>query len=194
MPRYIPGAAPPYAQESMLEYYAHFNSFPNPTHFMDDGISRTRFNRFGFTAMPDTYTIFIIEKDFYGQGEAVHPIERINLATGKSFEDGEHILYVNSEYRGDSTIGKLMHDFNCIKADDMNFELMTNRTRCLKENPKGMNEMYKIMEDMRSESLKEVALCMLAAGKYALERSARRTGYTTLLNSFSSYTCRSAFL
>ena len=34
------------------------------------------------------------EKDFYGQGKAVYPIERINLATGKSFEDGEHILYV----------------------------------------------------------------------------------------------------
>ena len=43
-----------------------------------------------FKELPDTYTIFIIEKDFYGQSEAVYPIERINLATGKSFEDGEH--------------------------------------------------------------------------------------------------------
>ena len=126
--------------------------------------------------MPDTYTIFIIEKDFYGQGEAVYPIERINLATGKSFEDGEHILYVNGEYRGESDIGKLMHDFNCTKADDMNFELMANRTRYLKENPKGVSEMCKIMEDMRSESLKEVALRMLSAGKYALEEIANISG------------------
>ena len=123
-----------------------------------------------------TYTIFIIEKDFYGQSEAVYPIERINLATGKSFEDGEHILYVNGEYRGESDIGKLMHDFNCTKADDMNFELMANRTRYLKENPKGVNEMCKIMEDMRSESLKEVALRMLSAGKYALEEIANISG------------------
>ena len=49
-----------------------------------------------------------------------------------------------------------MHDFNCTKADDMNFELMANRTRYLKENPKGVSEMCKIMEDMRIESLKEV--------------------------------------
>ena len=126
--------------------------------------------------MPDTYTIFIIEKDFYGQSEAVYPIERINLATGKSFEDGEHILYVNGEYRGDSAIGKLMHDFNCTKAADMNFELMANRTRYLKENPKGVSEMCKIMEDMRSESLKEVALRMLSAGKYALEEIANISG------------------
>ena len=129
-----------------------------------------------FKELPDTYTIFIIEKDFYGQGEAVYPIERINLATGKSFEDGEHILYVNGEYRGDSAIGKLMHDFNCTKADDMNFELMANRTRYLKENPKGVSEMCKIMEDMRIESLKEVALRMLAAGKYALEEIASISG------------------
>ena len=129
-----------------------------------------------FKELPDTYTIFIIEKDFYGQGKAVYQIERINLATGKSFEDGEHILYVNGEYRGDSAIGKLMHDFNCTKADDMNFELMANRTRYLKENPKGVSEMCKIMEDMRIESLKEVALRMLAAGKYALEEIASISG------------------
>ncbi|MCI8887985.1 MAG: hypothetical protein HFG70_07850 [Hungatella sp.] len=90
--------------------------------------------------------------------------------------DGEHILYVNGEYRGDSAIGKLMHDFNCTKADDMNFELMANRTRYLKENPKGVNEMCKIMEEMRIESLKEVALRMLAAGKYALEEIANISG------------------
>ena len=129
-----------------------------------------------FKELPDTYTIFIIEKDFYGQGKAVYPIERINLATGKSFEDGEHILYVNGEYRGDSAIGKLMYDFNCTKADDMNFELMANRTRYLKESPKGVSEMCKIMEDMRIESLKEVALRMLAAGKYALEEIASISG------------------
>lgn len=52
-----------------------------------------------FKELPNTYTIFIIEKDFYGKGKPVYPIERINLATGKSFDDGTHILYVNGEYR-----------------------------------------------------------------------------------------------
>ncbi len=141
-----------------------------------------------FKELPDTYIIFILEKDFYGQGDAVYPIERINLATGKAFEDGEHILYVNGEYRGDSDIGKLMHDFNCMRADDMNFELMAERTRYLKENPKGVQEMCKIMEDMRNESLKEgikrgikegmkeTALRMLDAGKYALEEIVNISG------------------
>ena len=137
-----------------------------------------------FKELPDTYTIFIIEKDFYGQGEAVYPIERINLATGKSFEDGEHILYVNGEYRGESDIGKLMHDFNCTQADDMNFELMAERTRYLKEDPKGVSEMCQIMEDMRNESLKEgiqeekkmTVLRMLEAGKYVMEEIVNISG------------------
>ena len=89
-----------------------------------------------FKELPDTYTIFITEEDFFGIGKPVYPIERMNLAAGNFFEDGEHILYVNVEYKGESDIGRLMHDFNCTRADDMNFELMAERTRYLKENPK----------------------------------------------------------
>lgn len=129
-----------------------------------------------FRELPDTYTIFIIEKDFYGRGEPVYPIERINLVTGKSFEDGEHILYVNGDYRGESDLGKLMHDFNCTKADDMIFELMAERTRYLKENQEGIRKMCKVMEDMRNESLKEVAKRMLADGMLTLEKIAEYVG------------------
>ena len=129
-----------------------------------------------FTELPDTYTIFILEKDFYDTGEAVYPIERINLTTGKPFDDGEHILYVNGQYRGDSDIGKLMHDFFCTNADDMNFELMAERTRYLKENPEGVSQMCKVIEDMRKEERKEsmriAALRMLADRTLALEKIA----------------------
>lgn len=111
-----------------------------------------------FNELPDTYTIFITEKDFYGEGKAIYPIERINLATGQFFEDGEHILYVNGEYRGESELGKLMHDFNCTNADDMNYDIMAERTRYLKENPKGVNEMCKALEEMRNETAENTLL------------------------------------
>ena len=69
-----------------------------------------------------------------------------------------------------------MHDFNCTDAADMNFKLLADRTRYLKENPKGVSEMCKVMEDMKKESLMEVALRMLGAGKYALEEIASISG------------------
>lgn len=129
-----------------------------------------------FSELPETFTIFITEKDFYGMGEPLYPIERMNLVIGKPFEDEEHILYVNGEYRGDSDIGKLMHDFNCTDAADMNFALLAECTRYLKENPKGVGEMCRAMEDMRKESLVEVAKRMLADGTLALEKIAEYVG------------------
>ena len=53
-----------------------------------------------FKELPDTYIIFITERDFYGKGEPFYLIERMNRTIGKEFEDGEHIVYVNGEYRG----------------------------------------------------------------------------------------------
>jgi len=110
-----------------------------------------------FDELPDTYTIFITEKDFFGEGKPLYPIRSMNLATGKPFEDGRYILYVNGEYRGDDDIGKLMHDFNCSDPDDMNYSLLADRSRYLKENPEGVKEMCKVMEDLRVESEKKGA-------------------------------------
>ena len=133
-----------------------------------------------FQELPDTYTIFITEKDFFGRGRPVYPIERINLAAGNFFEDGEHILYINGKYQGDSELGRLMHDFNCTKAGDMNFEPMAERTRYLKENPEGVRQMCKVMEDMRNETLKEgainTAMRMMADGILTVEKIAEYAG------------------
>ena len=90
---------------------------------------------------------------------SIYPIEKVNLATGQPFGDGTHILYVNGEYRGNDEVGQLMHDFNCQDAKDMNFDLLAERTRYLKENPEGVSEMCKSMEEkwnrVRAESRAE---------------------------------------
>lgn len=91
---------------------------------------------------------------------------------------------MNGEYKGESDIGRLMHDFNCTGTDDMKFELMAERTRYLKENPKGVSEMCKVMEDMRNEALKEgikegaiiSARRMITIGKYDLDEIANISG------------------
>lgn len=108
-----------------------------------------------FGELPDTYTIFITEKDFYGEKAPIYRIQRMNLTTGKPFADGANILYVNGEYRGESDIGLLMHDFNCTDPEDMKLELMADCTRYLKESPEGVSQMCREMERMRDKSRAE---------------------------------------
>jgi uncharacterized protein (UPF0147 family) len=110
-----------------------------------------------FNELPDTYTIFITEKDFFDKGLPVYLIHKMNFSTGEPFDDGAYIIYVNGEYRGDDELGRLMHDFNCNDAADMNYNIMAERTRYLKENQKGVNEMCKAMEEMRNDTAIETA-------------------------------------
>ena len=95
-----------------------------------------------------TWVIFITENDVMGKGLPLYPIERCFLETGERFEDGSHILYVNGAYRGDTPIGKLMHDFSCTNAADMYYGTLADRVRFFKESKEGILIMCKVMEDM----------------------------------------------
>ena len=133
-----------------------------------------------FDKLPETWVIFITENDVMGKGLPLYPIERCFLGTGERFEDGSHILYVNGAYRGDTPIGKLMHDFSCTDAADMYYGTLADRVRFFKESKEGIEIMCRAMEDMRNQTLKEgmkeVALRMLMAGKYALEEIVNISG------------------
>ena len=138
-----------------------------------------------FSALPETFVIFITERDYMGEGLPVYPVERCVLNTKKLFHDGAHILYVNGAYRDDSPIGWLMHDFSCADPADMHYNILATRVRFFKEEKEGIAAMCKAMEEMRNESLQEgiiigklegiretmleSALRMLKAGKYTLE-------------------------
>lgn len=129
-----------------------------------------------FNDLPETYVVFITENDVMGKGKPLYQIERCFLGTGERFEDGSHILYVNGAYRDESPIGKLMHDFSCTNPSDMYYRVLADRVRFFKESKEGIAVMCKVMEDMRKDSLKEVALRMLKAGKYALDEIAAISG------------------
>ena len=64
--------------------------------------------------------IFITEKDVLGGGEPIYIIDRIIRKSGKPFGDGSHIVYVNGSCQDISTeLGRLMHDFHCVRPEDM---------------------------------------------------------------------------
>lgn len=118
-----------------------------------------------FEELPESYTIFVTENDFFGSGAGLYPIERTNLVTGEPFNDREHILYVNGQYHGDDALGWLMHDFLCSDPNDMHYDILANSARYFKENPKGVGEMCKAMEDMRNEALERGRVEGLAEGR-----------------------------
>lgn len=125
-----------------------------------------------YDALNETYVIFITEKDVLRGGLPIYHINRIIEETGKSFGDDAHIIYVNSQIKDETALGKLMHDFTCTDPDDMNYPVLAQRVRYFKEDTKGVTTMCKAMEEMRAEERKEatyakaiaVAQKMLKAG------------------------------
>ena len=128
-----------------------------------------------FDELPETYTIFITENDQFGDGKPYHRIERVDMDTeGKPlWDDGEHILYVNGAYQGDSDIGKLMHDFRCCDARDMYFKEMQEVTHHFKETEEGVEYMCRAFEETRREGAVqnaiETAVILIRMGKLSLE-------------------------
>ncbi|MDE6976912.1 MAG: hypothetical protein K2P13_07975, partial [Lachnospiraceae bacterium] len=57
--------------------------------------------------------------DIFGHGIPIYTINRYFEEIDDIFDDGSHIVYVNGNYRGDDTVGRLMHDFGCKEAKDM---------------------------------------------------------------------------
>ena len=137
-----------------------------------------------FDQLPETWVIFITERDVIGKGLPRYPVERCFLESGEVFGDGSHILYVNGAYRDETPIGKLMHDFSCTDPVNMYYDELVERVRFFKEDKEGISIMCKAMEDMRNESLQEgvkegkkeekrlTVHRMLADGYLALEKIA----------------------
>lgn len=110
-----------------------------------------------YEKLNETYVIFITENDVLGHGLPIYHIDRVIKETGESFGDESHIIYVNSQIKDETALGKLMHDFSCTSAKDMFYEVLADRVHFFKEDEKGVAVMCKVMEDMRKEAAKEAA-------------------------------------
>lgn len=116
----------------------------------------------------ETYVIFITENDILKAGLPIYHIERTIQETGMPFGDGAHIIYVNSQIKDDTKLGRLMQDFTCTNPDDMNYPVLAQRVRYFKEDTKGVAAMCRAFEEVREEGKREQAVefarSMLADG------------------------------
>ena len=121
-----------------------------------------------YDTLTETYVIFITENDVLKAGLPIYHVDRTVRETGTAFNDQAHIVYVNSQIKDETALGKLMHDFFCTNSKDMNYSILAQRVRYFKEDTKGVAAMCRAMEKMRDETEHETsvkhALAMLADG------------------------------
>jgi len=108
-----------------------------------------------YDALNETYVIFITENDVLKAGLPIYHVERTVQETGTVFNDQAHIVYVNSQIKDETALGKLMHDFFCTNSKDMYYPVLANRVWYFKENEKGVATMCRAMEQMRDETAAE---------------------------------------
>ena len=104
-----------------------------------------------FDSLPETYIIFITKNDVLGYNLPINHIRRRSNETGEIFEDGQHILYVNSKKQDNTELGRLMHDLHCKEADEMYSNILATRVHQLKETAEGVNQMCQELEEIYNE-------------------------------------------
>ena len=160
-----------------------------------------------YDTLPESYVIFITGKDALGDGRDIYHIERRINETGKSFNDGSHIVYVSSELTDSNTdLGRLMEDLRCTDPDAMHYNELRERVSFFKKDKEGVvsmsGEFERILERAvrisekealekgekrgekrglergKSENQREVARNMLADGSVPLDKIAQFSGLT----------------
>lgn len=90
-----------------------------------------------YSELPDLYIIYISEKDILGDGQTVYSVEKICTETGKPYDDGLHLVYVNAEVDDHSEIAELMRYFKTSEPDDMSQGELSKRVHFLKSDEGG---------------------------------------------------------
>ena len=111
-----------------------------------------------FSKLPESYVIFITDKDVLGEGEQLYQIERVIRKSGNLFKDGSHILYFNTARQDDNALGKLARDFKEANPKEIKSEVLSQRVASLKEGKldrEGEKKMNVLLEKYRKKAVEE---------------------------------------
>ena len=152
----------------------------------------------------ESVVIFITEHDVLGGNKPLYKIDRY-IDGEILFNDGSKIIYVNGEHQdAETALGKLIHDFMCINAEEMYYPPLASRARIVKGNKEGEDSMKSVWDEMQEESFAKgmaegekkgmakgekkgekrgekkmqegIVITMLKAGKLALDEIAEYSG------------------
>ena len=130
--------------------------------------------------LPESYVIFITERDALGEGKALYDIERTVKGAGKSFGDGTHILFISADLaERDTDLGRLMEDLRCPDPERMHYRELRDRVGYFKNDKEGRIEMSgefeRILNKEIEKAVKETRESCLKEGKKEAAMSNART-------------------
>ena len=111
-----------------------------------------------FSKLPESYVIFITDKDVLGEGEQLYQIGRVIIKSGNLFKDGSHILYFNTARQDDNALGKLARDFKEANPKEIQSKVLSHRVASLKEGKldwEGEKKMNVLLEKYRKKAVEE---------------------------------------
>lgn len=99
-----------------------------------------------YNELPDSYIIFITENDVFKKGLPLYSVERVIKEESSDFSDGSYIVYVNSNCRDNTALGKLMQDLYCTEPAKLHYKEFAERMEFLKCSKEGEEKMTDIIE------------------------------------------------
>ena len=100
-----------------------------------------------YEELPETYVIFITENDVLQRNLPIYNIDRYIGQNMELFNDGSHIIYVNSKIQDDTPLGKLMQDLYCTDPAKLNYKEFAPQMEFLKYSKEGEVEMRDLFEE-----------------------------------------------
>ena len=137
------------SDEGAQEKRARFYSSVLDTQFL-------RSNR-DYKELPESFVIFITEHDVLKKGLPLYHINRTVKEDGTDFVDGSHIVYVNSNIRDDTPLGRLMQDLYCKDPAKLNYKEFVERMAFLKYSKDGEEKMTDVFEEYAQKRAMVVA-------------------------------------
>ena len=94
--------------------------------------------------------------------------------TAGDFEDGSHIIYVNSQRRDDTALGKPMQDLYCTEPKNLHYQEFAERMEFLKYSKEGEEKMTDVIEEYAARKAEAAAKAVEAKMTDVIEEYAAK--------------------
>lgn len=108
-----------------------------------------------YDELPDVHIIYISETDLWNAGRTTYPVKKYFDGTDISYDDGIHVLYVNTAVDDKSEIADLMQYFKTADPEDDSQGDLSRRVHFLKGEEGGSESMCEAEERIKAVGREE---------------------------------------